>query len=66
MKIKMIKKLPRLLTIPGDLSTANYRELQAGVAVEVSDEVAAYLMKPGYAATITGAPEQPKTGEDNG
>ncbi len=50
MIIKGNKKLPRLLTIPG-LSKEDYRKLQNGKAVEVSEETGNYLILHGFAVT---------------
>lgn len=51
MIIKIKKKLPRLLVLRshGELTAADYRSLQSGEAVEVSDELGKYLLQWQYA-----------------
>ncbi len=48
MTIKTIKKLPRLITIPG-LKLKEYRSLQSGKTVEVAIEAAQYLIANAFA-----------------
>lgn len=54
MKIKAITKLPRLITIP-ELDVKEYRELQAGKAVEVAEDSGEYLLKRGFAEKLESA-----------
>lgn len=48
MKIKVIKKLPRWITIPG-LAKKNYRALCDGKTIEVAIEAAQYLIANAFA-----------------
>lgn len=52
MKVKMIKKLPRLMIIPGELKLKEYRALQAGKSVEIDGASAHHLIAHGYVEAI--------------
>lgn len=60
MKIRMISTLPRLQTIPGEITLGEYRSLQAGDAVEVDSVSADYLQAAGFAVPV----EPPKESEE--
>lgn len=49
MKIKAIKKMPRKLTIPGNLTSKKYRQLQSGDITEVDQACGDYLISKGFA-----------------
>lgn len=51
MTIKTIKKLPRLITIPG-LKKKEYRALQSGKEVEVPGDTGQYLVGNGFAEIV--------------
>lgn len=63
MIIKTIKKLPRLITIPG-LKKKEYRSLQSGRAVEVSGEVGQHLVGYGYVEIVKETKAKAKKGGD--
>lgn len=63
MTIKAIKKLPRLITIPG-LKKKEYRALQSGKAVEVSGDVGQHLVSCGFVEIVKETRAKAKKGGD--
>lgn len=62
MFIRMIKTLPRLITIPG-LNMEQYRSLQAGSTVEVSDDIGQYLIDKTFCCEMNNGIVSIKDGE---
>ena len=63
MKIKVIKQLPRKVTIPGELSSKNYRALQKGGSVDVETVSATALVSMGLAVEVKSEPKTKKKKE---